>query len=367
MNLVRAAASAALLATAANLGLAADPPEPVVLEGHTEAVSTVAWAADGKTVATASDDRTIRLWDPQTGRQTAILTEIAPEGRGDPVVAFTADLKVAAINYWGEITIRSVPEGEILAAIDAIPDHKQYSTLRPDVLAMAFSPDGKWLATAGQTRRNGLPAGVVITWDAATGKIEREFDRLSWGSGAVAWSPDGKLIAAGTDGFGSELPEAGEVKVWDAQTGKTVHRFDAKFQVAQGEWVSVGDVAFLPDGERVAFAAVNAAVRSTPYAILKNDGGSSVWVWNLNVRRSSQPVKGLRPSISRVAFSPDGKRLAMAGGDEFVRVWDVEAEKELAALPCPARVAVVAYSPDGRSLLAGCRDGSARIWAAPVE
>ena len=183
----------------------------------------------------------------------------------------------------------------------------------------------------------------------------------------MAWSPDGKLIAAGTDGFGSELPEAGEVKVWDAQTGKTVNRFDAKFQVAQGEWVSVGDVAFAPGGERVAFAAVNAAVRSTPYAILKNDGGSSVWVWDLNVRRASQPVKELRPSVSRVAFSPDGKRLATAGGDEFVRVWDVEAGKELAALPCADRVVVVAYSPDGDSLAAGCRDGSARIWAAPVE
>ena len=159
MNLVHAAALAGLLATAADLGLAADPPEPVVLEGHAGAVSTVAWADDGETVATAGDDRTIRLWDPRTGRQTAILTEIARAGVGDPVVAFTADLKVAAINYWGEITIRSIPEGKILAAIDVIPDHKQYSTQRPDVLAMAFSPDGKWLATAGQTRKNGLPGG----------------------------------------------------------------------------------------------------------------------------------------------------------------------------------------------------------------
>ena len=60
-----------ILAAMMNHGLAADPQEPVVLKGHTKAVSALAWAADGKTVATAGDDRTIRLWDPPTGRQTA--------------------------------------------------------------------------------------------------------------------------------------------------------------------------------------------------------------------------------------------------------------------------------------------------------
>jgi WD40 repeat protein len=58
--------------------------------------------------------------------------------------------------------------------------------------------------------------------------------------------------------------------------------------------------------------------------------------------------------------------MATAGGDKVVRVWDVETGKELAALPCPGRVAMVAFSPDGKSLAAGSEDGSVRIWVVPA-
>src|SRR5688500_5460206 len=164
MNAVRAAA-AVILAAVANPGPAADPPGTVVLTGHTTAVSAVAWAADGKAVATAGDDRTVRVWDPATGRETASLTKIAREGYGGPVVAFTADLKVVAVNYWGEITIRTVADGKELLKIDPILDRGQKSAFRPDVFAMALSPDGKQLATAGSRAgvggRHGLPGGIV--------------------------------------------------------------------------------------------------------------------------------------------------------------------------------------------------------------
>src|SRR5690349_12728268 len=110
MNLVRMRVGVVILAVT-NVGRAADPTEPVVLKGHTKAVSALAWAADGKAVATASDDRTIRVWDPATGRQTASITEVAREGYGGPVVAFTAELKAVAVNYWGEVTIRTVADG----------------------------------------------------------------------------------------------------------------------------------------------------------------------------------------------------------------------------------------------------------------
>ena len=162
MNPVRAAVVAVTFGVVVSAVLAADPPEPVVLKGHTEAVSALAWAADGKSLATASDDRSIRVWDPTTGKQSASLQGIAREGYGGPVVAFTADLKVVAVNYWGEITIRTVADNKVLAKIDPILDRGQKSAFRPDVYAMAFSPDGKRLATAGSVAAvaSRLPSGL---------------------------------------------------------------------------------------------------------------------------------------------------------------------------------------------------------------
>jgi len=369
MNAVRAAVVAVILAAVINPGLAADPPEPVVLKGHTKAVSAVAWAADGKAVVTAGDDRTIRVWDPATGRQTASLPGIAREGYGGPVIAFTADLKVVAVNYWGEVTIRTLADGKVLVKIDPILDRGQKSAFRPDVFAMAFSPNSKRLATAGSIAAvggpHGLPGGIVIVWDAQTGKIVHQSDKLSTAAGSVAWSTDGNRFAAGTNGAGGELPEAGEVLVWDAETGKVLHSLKVKAEVDYGEWASAGDVAFGPDGKRVA-APVTAGSRGAPAGLLIDDTGASVRMWDLESGKSTQPVKGLKASVGRMVFSPDGGRLATVGGDKVVRVWDVETGRELAALPSPDRVAVVAFSPDGKSLAAGSQDGSVRIWAVPA-
>lgn len=354
-----------VLTAVTNAGLAADLSEPVLLKGHTKEVSALVWSADGKAVATASTDRTIRVWDPATGQQTASLAGISREGYGGPVVAFTADLKVMAVNYWGEIKIRTVPEGKVLAAIDPLLDRGKNSTFRPDVFAMAFSPDGKRLATAGSVAAQGLPGGIVIVWDTETGKIVHQSDKLSTAAGAVAWSTDGKLVAAGTNGVGGELPKPGEVLVWEAETGKVLHSFKVKPEVEYGEWASAGDVAFSPDGKRIA-APVTAGSRSAPAGLLIDDTGASVRVWDLATGKSSQPVKGLMASVGRLMFSPDGKTLATAGSDKVVRVWDVETGKELGALHCSDGAAVVAFSPDGKSLAAGSKDGSVRIWAVPA-
>ena len=368
MNFLRVSVVLFLI-SATKLGRASEPAETVVLEGHTKGVSLVAWASDGSTVATASEDRTIRLWNPATGRQTASLPEIARAGYGGPVVALTADLKVAAVNYWGEIAIRNVADGKVLVKFDPILDRAQKFAFRPDVFAMAFSPDSKRLATAGSIAavggRHGLPGGIVIVWDAETGDIIHKSDKLSTAASSVIWSPDGKRFAAGTNGAGGELPEAGEVWIWSAETGKAIHTFPVKPSVEYGEWASAADVAFSPDGKRIA-APVTAGSRSAPAGLLIDDTGASVRVWDLETGQATQAMKGLKASVGRVVFSPDGKLLATAGGDKAVRVWDVATGKELAVLPGPDGVLAIAFSPDGKSLAAGSKNGSVRIWPVPT-
>ncbi len=369
MNSVPINAFVVLLAVLSSQ-LAAAPPEPVLLQGHTKAVSAVAWSSDGRSIATASDDRTVRFWDPATGQPTSTVTDVARDGYGGPVVAFTPDLKVAAINYWGAIAIRSIADGETLVQIDPILDRGQRSAFRPDVFAMAFSPDGKRLATAGSVAAvggpHGLPGGIVIIWDVQNGEILHKSQRLSTAASSVTWSADGKYLAAGTNGAGGELPEAGEVHVWDTarengEQADKVRSFRVKLEVAQGEWASAGDVALSPDGRRVA-VPVTAGSRGTPAGLLIRDTGASVRIWDLETLETTRPVQGLQSSVARVVFSPDGKRLATAGADKVVRIWDLAAEQELAALPNSDRVRVVAFSPDGKQLAAGCQDGSVRIW-----
>ena len=117
------------------------------------------------------------------------------------------------------------------------------------VAALAFSSDGRQVVS--------VCAQDVRTWDSATGKeigavnklggeALRRFDKLSTSASSVAFSRDGKSVAAGTNGAGGELPEPGEVWVWDLEKGEERRRFKAAPESDYGEFISIADVAFSP-------------------------------------------------------------------------------------------------------------------------
>jgi WD40 repeat protein/serine/threonine protein kinase len=336
--------------------------ELLTLKGGSE---VVAFSPDGKRLAGASRSG-VTVWDAQTGRELLAL-----EGAVG-VVAFSPDGKRLAAparsDQGGEVKMWDAQTGQELTT---------FKGHTGTISSVAFSPDGKRLACGGSrldvTKAVGKRidgAGEVKVWDVQTG---RELLVLKHtGSVSVAYSPDGKRLAsAGQKPDGTPLAGAGqksgpaavvgEVKVWDAETGQEVFAVDAPAALQRPR-----TVAYSPDGKRL--TQVSRSV--------SDNESSTMTVWNAQTGRELL-TKKTHGQVATVAFSPDGKRLATGAVawsgtgaliDRAIRVWDAETGQELYSLKGHAmEVTSVAFSPDGSRLASASRDGTVKVWNATTS
>jgi WD40 repeat protein len=310
------------------------------LKGHQESVWALAFAPDGKTLASATIKGEVKLWDVAAGKERFTL----PQPPGEVYsLAFTPDGRTLAVAYFqvdpkqvtGEVQLWDVTTG------------KEQGTLKHEsprgVTRIGITPDGKTLAAIEVWRENdgkGSKTAVVL-WDLAAGKVRATLKGPLHAS-SLAISPDGKTLALGEQkvwlfdlatgreqatlrGDGKTLfnslvfaPDGrtlaggdyrGKVTLWDLATGAE------KAQLENGDQYRVCGVAFAPDGGTLAVALGNG--RSS---VLEP---REVVLWDVVRKERRLTLLGHKNQVLGVAFRPDGKMLASSGSDNTVLLWNL--------------------------------------------
>jgi WD40 repeat protein/transcriptional regulator with XRE-family HTH domain/energy-coupling factor transporter ATP-binding protein EcfA2 len=295
----------------------------LTLMGHSGSVNGIAYSPDGKRIATASDDHTARVWDAATGEELLTLS-----GHTDWVyrIAFSPD-GARLVTTSNDKTAR-VWDAQTGTEMLTFTRHGDV------VFDAAFSPDGKRIATCGFD-------GTVRIWDSSSGEellvlpIEKEIPGKIAPHG-VAFSPDGKFVAVASNSVAA--------KMWDATTGKLVSSNNP------GSSQTLLDITFKSDGKLAATAGFN----------------NKAEVWDPVTGQVLYTLSGHSGVVNGVAFSPDGTRLATASWDHTVRVWDITEAKESLFIPIPAYWSkYISYSPDGTRIVTDYpAENTVKIWDA---
>ena len=284
------------------------------LEGHSSWVKSVAYSPDCTKIISGGFDKTIKIWDANTGKCLKTL-----EGYRDEVnsVAYSPDGKrIISGSYDGTIKIWDANTGECLKTLNG---HK-YS-----VLSVAYSPDGTKIIS-------GSCDNTIKIWDANTGECLKTLEGHSHSVNSVAYSPDGTKIISGSSDY--------TIKIWDANTGQCL-------ETLEGHSSYVRSVSYSPNGTK----------------IISGSGDKTIKIWDANTGECLKTLEGHSSYVLSVSYSPDGTKIISSSWDETIKIWDANTGECLKTLKGHSdRVNSVSYSPDGTKIVSGSNDETVRIW-----
>lgn len=308
-------------ATTATDGPGPAPPQAarfhLLLHGHADGVSAVAFGPDGSWLVSGSPDRTVGLWDTATGGLVRLPAR------------FPFKVECIAVDPLGSTVAAGGLHSTVRLFTVITGTHHWEIRGHRRVYGLAFSPGGTLLASAVQD-------GTIRLCNPITRKYQRTLAGQHKEARCVAFSPDGLLLASG----GSHAT----VVLWDVAVRKP--RRKLRGHTGQVNWV-----AFSPDGSLLASAGEDTTVR----------------LWEVASGEQKRVLADHSLAVRSVAFCPHGSTLASAGADNTLRLWDPAAGRLRQTLKGHAgAVNSIAFSPDGRLLASAGSDGTVILWRMPA-
>ncbi len=292
-------------------------PKILFQAGHTGAVTSVAFSPDGEYALTASDDKTLRLWDISTGREIRVF-----KGIKDYItsVAISQDGKYALTGSDDKIIrLWDISEGSQI---------RYFTGHTGAVTSVAFSPDDECAITGSDDK-------TLRLWDISSSKVIRVFKGHKSKVNTVAITSDNKYALSGS--------EDKTLRLWNLSNGKTVKIF-------KGHTSTVTSLAVSSDSRYVLSASADKTLR----------------LWNIQKGNQVRVFTGHTDTVTSIAFSPDNKHVLSGSWDKTLRLWDIDAGKEISvSKENTSHIHSIAFSPNGKYVLSGSDDKTFKLWNIP--